>query len=255
MEQSKKLELIHIVEMINDIMKQHANNKRMETLANECLGVIECLLNDKSVERYQLKITKHKGKMEGIHSLSTYKYLSDTCLRLKSDEKNICSKCYVDKTIAYAPQIELSLIYNTLLLRYAKLTKRQLPIINDLYFRFESFSDLQNLQHLENLYAIAKANPQTQFALWTKNITLLLKAKCPKNVNLILSSPRLNECLPLAETIIQAVKNRTGAKHVKVFSVYDSEHIQNQNCQKQCITCLKCYKKNDKTLLISELLK
>lgn len=243
--------------ILNDIMKKHSNNKRMLTIYNECINLLNDIYKGNDTQRYQLKISKHNGKMENLKSLSTYKLLSETCLKLKDNPQNICNKCYVDKTMLYAPQLSLSLIYNTLLLKYTKLKQRQLPIINDLYFRFESFSDLQNEQHLQNLYAIAKANPQTQFALWTKNIALLLKVKAPKNVNLILSSPRLNECLPLAESIINAVKNRTGCKNVKVFSVYDEEHIHEvgQNCQKHCITCLKCYKKNDKTLLINEHLK
>ena len=250
-----KKEFETIKTTLNDIIAKHEGNARMQTLFKECFNLLGDIYNGKNTERYQLKITKHKGKMEGIQSLSTYKLFSETCLKLKDNPQNICHKCYVDKTLGYAPQLSLSLIYNTLLLKYTKLSKRQLPIINDLYFRFESFSDLQNEQHLQNLYAIAKANPQTHFALWTKNFALLLKAKCPKNVNLVLSSPRLNECIPLAETIIKAIKDKTNAKNVKVFSVYDNEHIEKQNCEKHCMTCLKCYKKNDKTIYIRELLK
>ena len=146
------------------------------------------------------------------------------------------------------------MIYNTLLLKYTDLKQRQLPIINDLYFRFESFSDLQNEQHLKNLYKIAKANPKTQFALWTKNIALIIKHKAPKNVNLILSNAILNEQV-LGQKIIDIVKAKTDCKHVKVFSVFDDEHMTEQNCAQKCITCLKCYKAKDKTSFINELLK
>ena len=248
-------ELETIKKEIDTIMQAHQNNKRMQTLANECLRVIDCLEKGKSTERFMLKITTHKGKMQGIKSLSTYKLVCDTCLSLKDNKATICNHCYVDKAFMRYPQLSMAMIYNTLLLKYTKLKDRQVPIINDLYFRFESFSDLQNAQHLQNLYKIAKRNPYTQFALWTKNIKLILTEKAPKNVNLILSSPILNECLPLANTLIEKVKRETTCKHVKVFSVYDSEHMQEQNCQKACITCLKCYKKNDKTTLINEMLK
>ena len=129
-----------------------------------------------------------------------------------------------------------------------------MPIINDLYFRFESFSDLQNLNHLQNLYRIARANPKTQFALWTKNLKLIQEEKCPKNVNIILSSPFLNDT-SIGQIMIDRVKAKTGCKHVKVFSVYDEEHIQNQNCEKHCITCLKCYRAKDKNQFIVEHLK
>jgi hypothetical protein len=244
-----------ILSEIIEISRHHQNNARMTTLKNECLGLLEKVYKGEDTNMYQLKITTHKGKMQGIRSLSTYKMFSDTCLKLKDNPKTICNKCYVDKTMLYAPQLSLALIYNTILLKYTKLSKRQLPIINDLYFRFESFSDLQNQNHLQNLYAIAKHNPYTQFALWTKNYTLLWKEKAPKNVNLILSSPLLNECTPYADLLLKTTKARTGAKNVKMFSVYDGEHIQNQNCLKSCINCLKCYKKNDKTEYIVEHLK
>lgn len=254
MELEKRIELTEIVNHINDILKVH-NSARNQTLAKECLEIINELLNGKSTERHALKISKHDGKMKDIRSLSTYKMFSKTCLSLKDNPKTICYHCYVDNAMKRYPQLSLAMIYNTLLLKYTKLSKRQLPIINDLYFRFESFSDLQNQQHLQNLYAIAKANPKTQFALWTKNFTLLWKEKAPKNVNLILSNPFLNEDLPSADLLIKTTKARTGAKNVKIFSVYDEEHMQNQNCAKQCNTCLKCYKRNDKTEYISELLK
>lgn len=108
---------------------------------------------------------------------------------------------------------------------------------------------------LENLYAIARKNPYTQFGLWTKNYTLIWKLKAPKNVNIILSNPFLNEALPNSDLLIKTTKARTGAKNVKIFSVYDKDTIQNQNCEKHCITCLKCYSKKDKTTEIIELLK
>ena len=248
-------EIKKIKNEIDTITKAHKDNTRIKTLASECLQIIDCLEKGKSTERFLLKISKHDGKMKGIKSLSTYKLVCNTCLSLKDNKATICNHCYVDNAFKRYPQLSIAMIYNTLLLKYTKLSKRQLPIINDLYFRFESFSDLQNEQHLKNLYAIAKANPYTQFALWTKNIKLILTEKAPKNVNLILSSPILNECLPYAETLIEKVKKETTCKHVKVFSVYDDKHMQNQNCQKACITCLKCYKKQDKTTLINELLK
>lgn len=248
-------ELNKIKKEIEQISKAHENNERIKTLKSECYKVIECLEQGKSTERFLLKISKHDGKMQGIQSLSTYKLVCETCLSLKDNTKTICNHCYVDNVFKRYTQVAMVMIYNTLLLKYTKLTSRQIPIINDLYFRFESFSDLQNQNHLQNLYKIAKRNPYTQFALWTKNIKLVLTEKAPKNVNIILSSPILNECLPLAETIIDKVKRETGCKHIKVFSVYDKEHIQNQNCEKHCITCLKCYKKKDNTTFINELLK
>lgn len=250
----KEKELQKIKNEIDLIMLEHKDNERIKTLKNECMQLLQAITEGKSTERFQLKLTTHKGKMEGIKSLSTYKLVCNTCLSLKDNEKLICNKCYVDKAFMRYPQLSMAMIYNTLLLKYTDLKQRQLPIINDLYFRFESFSDLQNEQHLKNLYKIAKYNPRTQFALWTKNIAMIIKHKAPKNVNLILSNAILNEQV-LGQKIIDIVKAKTDCKHVKVFSVFDKEHMQEQNCEQKCITCLKCYKAKDKTSFINELLK
>ena len=155
LDETTRKELQQLNNEIDLIMQQHANNKRIETLKNETKSLLATMLLNESTERFLLKITTHKGKMEGIKSLSTYKLVCDTCLKLKDNPKLICNKCYVDKAFMRYPQVSMAMIYNTLLLKYTKLSKRQLPIINDLYFRFESFSDLQNAQHLQNLYKIA----------------------------------------------------------------------------------------------------
>jgi len=252
-----KNEIKKLIADIHQYEHENEHNARCVTLCNEALKLAGDLLNGKDTTRYLLKITTHTGKMQGIKSLSTYKLVCNTCLGLKDNPATICHKCYVDKTLSIYRQMTPALIYNTLLLKYTKLTSRQIPVINDLSFRFESFSDLQNAQHLENLYAIARKNPYTRFALWTKNIKLIQSQKTPKNVNLIISSPILNECLPMANTIIRAIQEKTTCKQVKVFTVYDAEHIEQagQNCQKHCLECQKCYSKNNKEQFINELLK
>lgn len=251
-----KKEVCLLVDVLNTIKQQNNNNKVCLKVCGDALNVASAILNNKTTKNYLLKITQHCGKMQGINSLSTYKLVCETCLSLKNDAKTICHRCYADRQLSIYKQLAPSLIYNTLLLKYTKLHTRQLPVINASYFRFEAFSDLQNARHLQNLYAIAKHNPQTHFALWSKNLKLLLQYKAPKNINIILSNYFLNSCI-FDEYTAAKIKQLAGAKHVKIFTVYDKKHITSvsQNCEKKCITCLKCYKKSDPIMFVNELLK
>lgn len=250
-------EIYLLINELQNIKEQNAKSKQVLSACDDALQLANDVLKNKNTERYLLKITTHGGKMKNIKSISTYKLVCNTCLKLKDNKKTICFKCYADRQLKLYKQLAPALIYNTLLLKYTKLHVRQIPIINDLYFRFESFSDLQNEQHLINLYSIAKHNKKTQFALWSKNYKLLIQQKTPQNVNIVLSSPFLNIPLWSFKTLSDILKNKCGAKNVKMFTVYDKDKIKNvdQNCLKSCATCLKCYRKNEKTTYINELLK
>lgn len=256
MDQSQLKDIEKLINELQNIKTENAHNLRAVAACDEALKLASDIINNKSTKNYLLKITKHGGKMSGIRSLSTYKLVCNTCLQFKDNKKTICNKCYADRQLKLYKQLAPCLIYNTLLLKYTKLSARQLPFINELYFRFESFSDLQNAQHLENLYKIARYNKKTRFALWTKNYKLIKSMKTPQNVNIILSSVLLNACV-LDEYNAAKMKTATGAKNIKIFTVYDKKHITTvkQNCAKKCITCLKCYKAHDNTLFINEILK
>lgn len=256
LEKKEKAEINLLIDTLNNTALTYNNNYIVLNACKDALKLAYDLLNNKSTQNYLLKITTHTGKMTGIKSLSTYKLVCDTCLALKDNKKTICNKCYADKTLNIYKQLTPTLIYNTLLLKYTTLKNRQLPIINASYFRFEAFSDLQNLTHLKNLYKIARYNKACRFALWTKNIKLIMNEKAPRNVNIVISSPFLN--VPLAfNTLYKTIKEKTNAKNIKLFTVYDDTHIiqAGQNCNKKCITCLKCYKNNDKDIFINEKLK
>lgn len=256
MDQLQITEIKKLIDELNNIKTKNINNLRCVTACDEALTLANKIINNQSTKNYLLKITTHGGKMQNIRSLSTYKLVCNTCLSLKDNKKAICNKCYADRQLAMYKQLAPCLIYNTLLLKYTKLSSRQIPVINDLYFRFEAFSDLQSAQHLENLYKIAKYNKCCNFALWTKNIKLIKQFKTPANVNIIISNYYLNACI-FDEYTAAKIKATTGAKNIKVFTVYDKKHITTvaQNCAKKCITCLKCYKKHDVTMFINELLK
>lgn len=214
-----------------------------------------------------INISTHSGKMEGIRSLSTYKNFNENCKRLALNEESICYHCYVDKTIARygtksnGNRLENALIDNHKILTSRLLSKEEiirLSLFNDVYFRFESFGDLNNEIQLKNYLNIAKHYKNTQFALFTKHYNIIAKylnngGKIPSNINLVLSGVLLNNYFNTK--IVEYIKNHH--KNTITFVVFDEETAQETNtkfnCQKQCSTCLNCYKKGKKFDVVEKL--
>lgn len=133
---------------------------------------------------------------------------------------------------------------NTEVLTSRILEDKEIPIINRMYFRFEAFGDLINVTQISNYFNICKKNKNVKFAIWTKNPWIIQEAingglKKPSNLQIILSSPKINEVCDDSEYDFVD----------KVFTVFTKEYIEtnhiNINCgMKKCITCGKCYKKS-----------
>lgn len=212
-----------------------------------------------------INISKHSGKMLGIRSLSTYKNFNENCKRLAQNPLSICSHCYVDGTIKryetkQGNNLERALVDNHKLLTSRLLTKVEIGLLglfNDNYFRFEAFGDLNNDTQLENFVNIAKYYKNTQFALFTKHYDIVYRyvksKKMPSNINLVLSGIFLNN--PFNTAIVGYIKKYH--KNTITFVVYDEETAQETNtrinCQKQCGTCLNCYKKGKKFDVVEKL--
>ena len=206
----------------------------------------------------------HSGKMSGMESLSTSCLDNKYCQNKCKNKSFICFKCFALAMLTgIYKSMQKSLSRNTRILTGGIIPEDLLPIINNLYFRFESFGDLNNEIQFVNYCNIARKNPQTVFALWTKNPFIIRQAiksgmtEKPDNMIIIYSSPLLNKAVSLKR--IQAVYPFVD----KVFTVFESEkEIENQglkcNCgARYCLDCLRCYTKsdNDKMNVITELLK
>ena len=118
-----------------------------------------------------------------------------------------------------------------------------LPLIPSRYFRFESFGDLINVNQVITYFNIARKNPDTLCALWTKNPQIIAKAMRdygvtkPDNLQIVLSSPFINK----------AVKVVKWEFVDKVFTVYDKETAGKVeiNCgARSCLACGRCYRPN-----------
>lgn len=201
--------------------------------------------------------TNHEGKMKGIKSIGTSCINNPYCLKRQQDGCSICSHCYAMTYMKMRKSLKEHLLENAQILTKTELVGREIPVTNDLIYRFESFGDLQNEQHLRNFIAIANRNPYTTFGLWTKNIWFLDNVfkkqgvEKPSNMRVIVSSPLLNEVLKIDR------EERPYIDHV--FTVFDKNFIKQEkieiNCgARSCLTCGKCYK-NDTEFLINEELK
>lgn len=200
-----------------------------------------------------IRISTMSGKLDGFHSISTSVLLNPRCQARQKCADNICSKCYASATIQRHTNLDKVLEQNTKALSTRVLKARDLPHINDRYFRLEAFGDLNNEIQFINYIKLCEKNPETNFALWTKNYdiveSVLKFMDKPENLIIVMSSTRINKKEDLALF-----------PHAdKIFTVYDLDGIHEQNIKincggTSCKDCMLCYTKNSVTE-INELLK
>ena len=204
----------------------------------------ECTLrNSKKISGLHFTLN-HTGKMEGMVSISTSVTTNARCAKNAQIKGSICEKCFAAKQMKVFPSMEKPMIENQRILTGEILPMEKLPVINNLYFRFEAFGDLNNATQVINYFRICHKNPRVKFALWTKNpdyVAQAIKAGYdkPDNLNIVLSSLFINK------------ERKTRYAFVdKVFTVYDPKHIEENaveiNCgARNCFTCGLCYEKNN----------
>lgn len=196
----------------------------------------------------------HTGKMEGIWSLSTSCICNPFCKARMSNPNSICSKCYSAAMHKRYSNLAKMLEKNFEILTTRLFEVNEFPYINNTLFRIESFGDIYNVTQAQNYIRLAKANPQTFFAFFTKNHNILRQAIIlegkPHNMNVILSNPHINDYerhtayLDWSFCDIQ-------------FNVYDKTNAQNVNINcgmRKCIECQNCYSKRNHPI-VNEILK
>lgn len=201
---------------------------------------------DLSTVETKIHITTHspKQKMEGMRSISTSVLKNPFCQKRRECEGSICQKCYATHQVKLYKSLNKHLENNTEILTTSVLPYAELPRMTDRFFRFESFGDLSNDIQFINYLNICTKNPQTNFALWTKNFGIvdqvLKYMEKPANLILVASSYEINK----KEDLINQFPWID-----KVFTVYTSkfaeEHGIQINCgSRKCIDCRLCYTHN-----------
>ena len=196
--------------------------------------------------------TKHTGKMAGMASISTAVTTNERCKKNAAIPGSICSLCYAAKQMKFYPSMEKPMVENQRILTSDILPMEKLPMINNIYFRFESFGDLNNHIQVINYFQICYKNPAVKFALWTKNPDYIAEAiaagyEKPDNLNIVLSSLFVNKERKNPFPFVD-----------KVFTVYDPEHIEKENITincgaKNCFACGLCYEKNGVSIINEKL--
>ena len=209
------------------------------------------------MENVQIRITtKHNDKMENMQSLSTSSLTNPQCIKNAKVKGSICEKCFSNRLQKRCTNLKTKLDSNTYALTKIDLSENPalIPMINASYFRFEAFGDLHNALHAKNYFTIASANPDTHFALWTKNPAFIQMAidkwglEKPDNLQIVLSSMFINKPSDCKWFFVD-----------KIFTVYSKECIESEgidiNCgSKKCFECRLCYRKNT-TFYINEKIK
>lgn len=212
----------------------------------------QCTLsNSKSISGLHFT-TKHSGKMSGMVSISTSVTTNERCAKNAQIKGSICEKCFAAKQMKVFPSMEKPMIENQRILTGSVLPDHMLPVINNLYFRFEAFGDLNNYIQVINYFNICKKNPRVKFALWTKNPDYIAQAIAaghdkPENLNIVLSSLFINKERKNPFPFVD-----------KVFTVYDADTIESENINincgaRNCFDCGLCYEKNNVTQIREKL--
>ena len=203
-----------------------------------------CMQNSR--ENNGLNITiNHQGKMMGMYSLSTACFCNERCVRNAQIKGSICEHCFAMQLIERQQSMKDPLEQNYKILTSEIIDWEDLPIINALYFRIESFGDVANVTQCINYMHLIQKNPNVFFAWWSKNMDIVNQMfketgyEKPANVNFIQSSLFVDKATRPAYWFVD-----------KVFTVFDEETIRERDIQincgaRSCLKCLLCYHKND----------
>lgn len=153
----------------------------------------------------------YTGKMLGKVGLSGFAGNNPECIKRALLGFGICRHCFSFLT-PWMPSIK-AWTKNDLILSSVMMPANSVIIDPDLIpsMRFSSHGDLINDIHLYNYFRIAADNPNTEFALWTKNVSIYqagLKLFGYKPENIIVGfSPIHMNVIPTEKSLIAAKNN------------------------------------------------
>ena len=198
---------------------------------------------------YKLHLTTHdkKHKMAGLQSISTSVLDNPICQKRREVPDSICAKCYANHLCRYRKTLQTCLSRNFSILNDHLFDEREALRcqFDTRYGRIESFGDVASVTQARNYIRIIRANPETDFGIWSKNASLWKRAfdieGKPLNTTFVLSSIKVNE--------VDIVPDGMGEYVDHIFTVWSPDRYifagtPSECAGIQCKTCLKCYKKH-----------
>lgn len=193
-------------------------------------------------------VTTHdkEHKLAGIESVSTSVVENKICQARRKDTKSVCAKCYAEALVNCRVSLGDHLRNNYNILNAGLIpTEKFYNLFSTVLGRIESFGDCASLIQGENYTRMIKANPETHFAIWSKNYAFYFKVwdrvGKPGNTTFVLSSSEINVPFDMSKL---PEKWRGYVDHV--FTVWDIDkyplHDMAGHCAGvRCMSCQKCY--------------
>lgn len=197
-----------------------------------------------------MKISEMSGKLKGFASINTNTLSNEFCSAMRKTDA-VCRQCYSAAMLnTFRKGCITPWERNSGELSSSLIPMDKLPVINAHSFRLHSHGELINDVHLHNFVNIARKNPFTTFALWTKRKNLVTRqvrnhGQIPSNLIMIYSNPNTQRML-----------NKVPANFNKVFNVSDSGEVKGGQFEctgKSCIDCMACYRINEHTIVVEKI--
>jgi hypothetical protein len=193
-----------------------------------------------------IKVSVMTGKLKGFYGVNFNPLDNAFCAKMAKKEGTVCSYCYSRRMISTFRKSCAKPFTNNAKVMSEIMHDQLLPrFMPGAYVRFLAHGELENVPQLINFFRIAKVNRDTTFALWTKRTDILfelfhddgLAYDKPANLNIIQSSPFLNQKSPEKAPYVDAI-----------FTVYesgDADTTADFLCNgKNCSECMHCYKED-----------
>ncbi len=201
-------------------------------------------------EKTKVATSKMTGKLADIVGISTNPLINGHCEKMQSKSGAICQKCYSIRLLLTARKNAITAwTSNTVLLSDENLSPSKLPTIpSGSMVRFNPHGELQNDAMMSNFIKIADLNPNSKFVLFTKRYDILrrFKDQIPSNLAVVASAYYIDKPMEAfpdgADTI---------------FNVVTDEYVESTgirpNCALKCNSCLKCWQKGKKQVIVEHL--